>query len=410
MRLSYGASGEAPDASYYNTYTPYGYTYNGRSAVVPSNIELSSLKWQTLIGKNLGFNLGILKSRITASFDFYQNTTKDLFYKGLNIATTSGFQTVSMNIGTVDNNGWEVSLNTTPIKSRKLIVGFDFNIARNANSITSVSDDYPRESSTGLPGLGKYKSYLILGNPFGSYYGFKFTGVYKDKNSTIATDDAGKPIVGPNGQVVYMRYNYPLVDYTFQPGDAMYQDVNHDGNIDYRDMVYLGNGIPKFVGGFGPTITINGNFTVKAFFNFRWGYDIVNGAKISTTDMYGVDNQSKAVLRRWRNPGDVTDIPRAVFGVGYNWLGSDRYVEDASFVRLASVTARYNLPKLLLQKLGLTMCSVYVTGQNLATWTNYTGQNPDVSTTGSVNPFSYPVDNALTPPSIQYTVGVSVGF
>jgi TonB-linked SusC/RagA family outer membrane protein len=410
MRLSYGASGDAPDASYYNTYTPFGYTYNGRAAVVPSNIELSSLKWQTLVGKNIGFNLGILNNRIIASADFYQNTTKDLFYKGLNIATSSGFQSVSMNIGTVDNNGWEVSLNTIPIKTRKFIVGFDFNLARNANSITSVSDDYPRESAVGVPGLGKYKSYLILGNPFGSYYGFKFAGVYKDKNATIATDESNKPIIGPNGQVVYMRYNYPFVDYTFQPGDAMYEDVNHDGNIDYRDLVYLGNGIPKFVGGFGPSVTINGNFTIKAFFNFRWGYDIVNGAKISTTNMYGVDNQSKAVLRRWRNPGDVTDIPRAVLGVGYNWLGSNRYVEDASFVRLASVTARYNLPKLLLQKLKLNMLSIYVTGQNLYTWTKYTGQNPDVATEGSVNPFSYPVDNALTPPSIQYTVGVSVGF
>lgn len=410
LRLSYGASGEAPDASYYNTYTPFNFTYNGRAAVAPSNIELSSLKWQTLIGKNLGLNLGILQNRIIASAEFYRNTTKDLFYKGLNISTTSGFQSVDMNIGTVDNNGWELGINTIPLKTRKLIVGFDFNIARNVNSITSVSDDYPRESSVGVPGLGKYKSYLILGNPFGSYYGFKYKGVYKDKNATIATDESGKPIVGPNGQTVYMRYNYPQIDYIFQPGDAIYDDINHDGNIDYRDMVYLGNGIPKFVGGFGPSITFNGNFTLKAFFNFRWGYDIVNGAKITTTNMYGVNNQSTAVLRRWRNPGDVTDIPRALYGVGYNWLGSDRYVEDASFVKLASVTARYNLPKLLLQKLHVNMASIYFTGQNLAIWTNYTGQNPDISTVGSVNPFSYPVDNALTPPAIQYTIGLSVGF
>ncbi|OCX52133.1 SusC/RagA family TonB-linked outer membrane protein [Mucilaginibacter sp. PPCGB 2223] len=410
LRLSYGASGEAPDASYYGTYTPFNATYNGVAAVAPSNIQLSSLKWQTLIGKNLGINLGLFNNRVIADAEFYQNTTKDLFYQGLAIPSSNGFQSVDMNIGTVDNNGWEVSLNTVPIKTKRLIVGFDFNIARNANSITSVSDDYPRESSVGVPGLGKYKSYLIIGNPFGSYYGFKYKGVYKDKTATIATDENGRQIIGPNGQVVYMRYNYPQVDYTFQPGDAMYEDINHDGNIDYRDLVYLGNGIPKFVGGFGPTITIGGNFSLKAYFNFRWGYDIVNGAKITTTNMYGVNNQSTAVLRRWRNPGDVTDIPRALYGAGYNWLGSDRYVEDASFVRLASVTARYNLPKLLLQKLKLHMASIYLTSQNLATWTNYTGQNPDVSTVGSVNPFSYPVDNALTPPAIQYTVGVTIGF
>lgn len=412
LRLSYGASGKAPkdNYGYFNNYTPFAWSYAGRAAVYPSNIELAKLKWETLVGKNLGFNLWLFNSRVKIDAEIYRNTTKNMFYNDLRIATTSGYSAIDMNIGTMNNDGWEIGINTTPIKTKKWIVGFDFNISRNINSIQSISEFYPRESSIGLPDQGKYKSFLIIGNPFGSYYGFKYKGVYTDRDATIAKDENGSPIVGPNGQTVYMRYNYPTVDYVFQPGDARYEDINHDGNIDEKDMVYLGNSVPKFTGGFGPNITFNGNIKVQAFFSYRYGYDIVNNAKITTTNMYSVNNQSTAVLRRWRNPGDVTDIPRALYGVGYNWLGSDRYVEDASFIRLSSVTVRYNLTPQSVRRFGMKSASFYLTGQNLYTWTKYTGQDPDVTSVGSSNPFSYASDGSLTPPSKTFTLGVTVGF
>ncbi len=412
FRLSYGASGKAPGSNYgyFNNYTPFDWSYAGRAAVYPSNIELAMLKWETVVGRNLGFNLWLFNSRIRIDAEIYKNTTRNMFYNDLKIASTSGYSKIDMNIGTMNNNGWEIGINTTPLKTKKLSIGFDFNIARNINSIQSVSEFYPRESAAGLPKIGEYKSFLIEGNPFGSYYGFKYKGVYTDKEATIARDEKGNEIIGPNGQTIYMRYNYPTIDYAFQPGDAIYEDVNHDGNIDEKDMVYLGNSVPKFTGGFGPNVTFNGNLKIQAFFSYRYGYDIVNKAKITTTNMYGVNNQSTAVLRRWRNPGDVTDMPRALYGDGYNWLGSDRYVEDASFLRLSSVTVRYNLGQQLLKRLNVKSGSVYVTGQNLYTWTNYTGQDPDVTSSGSSSPFSYAQDNALTPPSKTFTLGVTVGF
>jgi TonB-linked SusC/RagA family outer membrane protein len=412
LRMSYGASGNAPknNYAYFNTYSPFDWSYAGKPAIYPSNIGLSRLKWETVIGKNLGFNLWLFNSAVKIDAEIYQNTTKNMFYEDLRIATTSGYSGLDMNVGTMNNNGWEIGISTVPYRSKKLTVGFDFNIARNVNSIQSISEFYPRESIIGLPVQGTYKSFLIEGNPFGSYYGFKYKGVYADAEATIAKDQQGNTIIGPNGQIVYMRYNYPTVDYVFQPGDAMYEDINKDGNIDERDMVYLGNGIPKFTGGFGPNITLNGNLKIQAFFSYRLGYDIVNAAKITTTNMYGVNNQSTAVLQRWRNPGDITDMPRALYGAGYNWLGSDRYVEDASFVRLSSVTVRYNLTANLLSRLSMKSASVYVTGQNLYTWTGYTGQNPDISTSGANSPFKYPQDNALTPPSRQFTLGITVGL
>jgi len=412
FRASYGASGNAPGSNYayFSAYQPFDWSYAGKPAIYPANMALSKLKWETVVGKNLGLNLWLFKNKIKIDAEIYQNTTKDMFYKDLKISTLTGFEKVNMNIGTMDNNGWEIGINTIPVKTKKLIIGFDFNIARNSNSMRSVSEFYPRESVAGVPKQGEYKSYLIMGNPFGSYYGFKFKGVYKDKDATIAKDAEGQPIIGPNGQTIFMRYNYPNVDYVFQPGDAIYEDINHDGNIDYMDMVYLGNGIPKITGGFGPRITFKGNLTLQAFFSYRYDYEIVNLAKMRTSNMYGVENQSTAVLRRWRNPGDVTDMPRALLGDGYNWLGSDRYVEDASFIRLSSITCRYNLSKNLLNKIKLKSGSVWLTGQNLNTWSSYTGQNPDVSIMGSSNPFSYPQDKALTPPSITYTFGLTAGF
>jgi len=116
------------------------------------------------------------------------------------------------------------------------------------------------------------------------------------------------------------------------------------------------------------------------------------------------------VLARWRNPGDVTDVPRALNNSGFNWLGSDRYVSDASFVRLRSVTARYNLKKSLADKLSMKNASIYVTAENLYTWTKYKGVDPDVSQRSLNSPFSYLVDVALTPPSRNVLMGLTVGF
>ena len=126
--------------------------------------------------------------------------------------------------------------------------------------------------------------------------------------------------------------------------------------------------------------------------------------------MYGFNNQSTAVLRRWRNPGDVTDIPRALWNAGYNWLGSDRYVEDASFLRFRSITARYNLNNKALQKPKLKAGSVYLTAENLVTFTRYTGQDPEVAPRGISGPFTVVTDNSTTPPVFALTLGLTASF
>jgi hypothetical protein len=124
--------------------------------------------------------------------------------------------------------------------------------------------------------------------------------------------------------------------------------------------------------------------------------------------MYGNSNQSTAVLRRWRHEGDQTDIPRALYGQGYNYLGSDRFVEDASFVRLKQVSLRYSLPQSFIQRIGVTKFDVFGTIQDLYTWTNYSGQDPEVSLSSNIYMLSR--DNANTPRPRTFAFGILANF
>lgn len=410
FRLSYGQSGKAPryDYTYFNIYGNFSSEYLEMNGVYPQNVELSNLKWETLTGKNLGFNLQMFKRRVTLDVDFYRNTTDDMIFPNIDLTTVSGYSKIDANVGKMDNQGWEVGLFTTPYKSGKWKVEFNFNIASNENMIREISEYFPNQSGN-TDRNGEFKRFLQTDNPFGSFYGYRFKGVYTDKDATLARDASGNVITGPNGQTVYMRFNYPLTDYTFQPGDAIYEDINKDGNIDSRDVVYLGNSNPKITGGFGPNIIFNNQFKLLLFFNYRLNYDVVNGTDMLTTNMYGWSNQSTATLSRWRNPGDVTNMPRAVYGAGYNWLGSDRYVEDASFLRLRSITFSYTLGKETLKKLRMDEIRTYITADNIYTWTNYKGQDPEVSMK-SGDPFAIAIDNSRTPPTSRISIGLSTRF
>jgi hypothetical protein len=314
-----------------------------------------------------------------------------------------------MNVGTMDNDGWEASFNVVPIRNKKWDLSFNFNIAHNQNVIREISPLYPRENAKSSLKNKSFFTYLQEDNPFGSFYGFRYEGVYQDKESTVARDAQGNPIISPDGEIIYMRFNYPTVDYVFQPGDAKYEDINHDGVIDQKDIVYLGNSNPKLTGGFGFSLGYNKSLKLSAFFNYRQGADMINGTKMNTTDMLSYNNQSTAVLRRWRKEGDVTDIPRALYGSGYNSLGSSRYVEDASFLRLRTVTLKYDFSKMLLDRLRINGLSAYVTVENLLTFTRYTGQDPDVAVKLK-DAFTVLIDNSMTPPLKTVTLGITARF
>ncbi|MDN3669517.1 SusC/RagA family TonB-linked outer membrane protein [Echinicola jeungdonensis] len=413
LRASYGSSGNTPRSNYahFSTFSSLNWNYLGETGVVPNNLELTNYKWEEVHQTNFGLNLEMFENRVIIGVDVYRKRTKDLFLDNLRIPSTSGFNAVDMNIGTMDNRGFELSVFTTPYQTKDLRVDFDFNVARNENIVQSISDLYQTDNLEGMQSNGNYFVTIQEGNPLGSFYGYKYKGVYTDGEATIARDANGNVITGPNGDVVPMMFNYPITSYEFQAGDAMYEDINHDGNIDYRDIVWLGDANPKLTGGFGPRVTYK-NLQVSGYFNFRLGVDIVNSTKMGTENMYSYDNQNAAVLNRWRKPGDETDMPRAMLFRGYNWLGSDRYVEDGSFLRFRTLTVRYNMPEPFLDKANLKDLSFYVTTENLFTWTQYTGQDPEVGLTSSNanRLFQIGYDNARTPPTSTVTLGINARF
>lgn len=417
LRADIGTVGNSPGSSFTftNNYKSYGFDYLGLTGIYPTNMELTNLRWEKTTSYNLGTNLIMWKGALVVDFELYRKRTTDMLSSNLSNASTSGFSTIEeQNVGTMDNQGWELSINTQIVRSKIWDVTLNMNFSRNRNIIREIADNYPAAKGTGEK--ADYLQLLQEGRPLGSFYGYRYLGVYKDNDAAIAKDINGKPIIGPDGRPRQMVYNYPnRVDATlstyqeFLGGDAMYDDIDHNGNINRMDIVYLGDSNPFLTGGFGPRVTYKKLLSVSLFFNFRYGNDIINKAKYNTENMRGSDNQSTAVLRRWRNPGDITDVPRALYNYGNNDLASSRFVEDGSFLRLRTVTISYSLPKTLLQKLKIESCKAYLTANNLLTFTNYSGQDPEVSIGGS-DPFKVGVDNSKTPRTKDITLGLSFSF
>ena len=164
-------------------------------------------------------------------------------------------------------------------------------------------------------------------------------------------------------------------------------------------------------GGFGFTLRYD-RFSVNLFCNYRWGNKIVNMARMNAENMYNAYNQCTTVNWRWRKEGDVTDMPRAVYNQGYNWLASDRYVEDGSFLRVKYITFRYRFPSNWVKRIGMTNLSAYLTVNNLWCFTKYSGVDPEISicTDTAKDYYGIAVDNSMTPRAKEWTFGLSATF
>ena len=194
--------------------------------------------------------------------------------------------------------------------------------------------------------------------------------------------------------------------YKFEGGDAIYNDKNHDGNIDELDVEYLGSSLPLLTGGFGFTLHYD-RWKLMANFNYRVDVDVINLDRLDMEAMTSNNNQSQAVNYRWRKNGDLTSIPRAMIGSNnFNTMISDRFVEDASFVRLNYLQLAYSFYAKKIKKYGLNALSFYVSANNLFCLTKYSGIDPEFGTRGS----GIAVTEGQTPRSKSYTIGVTVGF
>jgi TonB-linked SusC/RagA family outer membrane protein len=428
VRPSWGISGRQPGRNYlqYSLLSTASQGYMDLSAVYPTRIRLDGLKWEKVTSLNLGGDLELWDGKVEVNFDWYHKRTKDLLFQNIDIPSTSGFATLTYkNVGDMDNNGWELNINFNRIVTAgKFSMDANFNFASNKNNIRSLDESVLNNfNNHSTFGNGAYYTRLQEGNSFGSIYGFRYKGVYnysfdnlgkanaEGKTCPVARDANGNIMYNYDGTAKPMYYYYSSTKYKFQGGDAIYEDVNHDGSIDQYDVVYLGNCNPKLTGGFGLTFRYD-KFSINFFCNFRYGNKIVNLARMNAENMYYAYNQCTTVNWRWRKEGDVTDVPRAVYQQGYNWLASDRYVENGSFLRMKYITMRYNFSKNFIKHLGMTGLNAYLTIDNIFCMTKYSGSDPEINicTDTSKDYYGICVDNSTTPRPHEWTLGISATF
>lgn len=457
FRPSWGVNGRTPSSEYLQ-YAKYaaGSQYGNGNTLLPSTrvdgLQLSDLKWEKTTSWNLGANLGLFDDMIEADFNYYYKKTNDLLNPGVAISSQTGYTTLAWkNIGSMENKGWEFNITAKKfIKAGKFSMDASFNVAQNFNKITEmdqtvldgINEDWSADSR------GKYFKRIQVGNSLGSIFGLRHKGVYQysydylenlrrqgyvmegnekimirdnndlvdylnnrflpaGKTAPIALNRDGKVITGADGKPLRMTYNSKDggETYKFDGGDVIYEDVNHDGTINSLDMVYLGNSNPKFSGGFGFTFRY-GNWSLRTNFVYRTGFKVVNFARMGVEKMYDTTNQSTAVNWRWRKNGDLTEIPRALYNYGYNWLGSDRYVEDASFLRFSYVSLSYDVPKKFLKSVGLNTLRFDLSGQNIFVWSKYSGTDPEHANNG----WNFASDSSQTPRSKSFTLRMRIGI
>ena len=467
FRPTWGFTGNTGGGGYnqYNRYASGGH-YNGHTVITPENLSLTEIRWEKTKQWNLGFNIGFFDDLITAELEIYNKKTTDLLMNDLRIPSANGFQYLSkVNAGTLRNKGWELNMNTAKIcKVGKFSLKLRGNIAQNFNEVEEMNPlilESLNGSETYQPGNLSYNQRVQIGNALGSIYGLRYKGVYKydyDHNGftpasinsygyselgntgyagnadgtinynepintaaaamrrgdiatcPIAYDENGNMLTDAKGIPLQMYYCYnESYKYKFSGGDAIYEDINHDGQIDRYDMVYLGNSNPKCNGGFGIQLFYE-KFTLNAGFNFRMGNKIVNMARMTYESMLNNNNQSFATTWRWRKNGDETVVPRALSHTlgynSYNSLPSDRYVENGNYLRLQYVQLSYDFEPKVLKKYGIRNLKLFASLNNLWCWTKYTGVDPDVSPQG----FSVCTDNSRTPRSKSFTCSINLGF
>jgi len=404
VRVNWGQSGNSPSA-YYGKFESLG-TYGEMTAIGPTSVEMKNLKYETVTQSNFGLDLGFFKDRLNFTFDLYHKKTTDMLHKDVSIPSSTGISGAKVayyNSGEMTNQGWEFRTDIDIIRNKTWKVGFNFNISQNRNEINKLP-----ENKKGMKyelKNGEYAYKFVEGNPLGAIYGYNCMGVYQNVEDTYAKDLNGNIINDVNGNPVVMKNGSETV----YPGDAKYKDQNGDGVIDKYDIVYLGNTNPKITGGFGFSVNYK-TWGLVASFHGRAGQKVINNVRYENENMKGKNNQSTAVLRRWRNEGDNTEIPRALYDRGNNHLGSDRFMEDASFLRLKTLTLKYEFPRELTQRMHIDRLNVYITGYDLLTWTNYSGQDPEIQESYVDGLYLTYKDGARTPKARRFSIGFNLNF
>ena len=320
--------------------------------------------------------------------------TRDLLLYAL-LPATSGYEQGMLNIGKIRNRGFEFTLETVNIKTRQFQWSTSFNIAFNRNRILALVDNQNtlQTSVTWETHFNSQFPYISQVNkPTGMMYGFIYDGTYKPEDFDAAGNlKSGIPAYKGN---------------KMQPGDMKYRDMNGDGKIDDYDRTIIGCGQPLHTGGFSNNFTWK-NFDLNIFFSWSYGNDILNANRlIFESGWKSQTNQLASYANRWTPSNPTSDTPRAAATGSEEY--SSRVIEDGSFLRLKNVSLGYTIPSRQLRKAGISSLRLYVSADNIWTWTNYSGPDPEVSTRNSVLTPGF--DWSAYPRAYGFTAGVNITF
>lgn len=402
-------------------------------SVLPNPI----LTWETMITRNVGLDFGFLNERINGTLDFYWNSTKDLLIK--HNVTAPGYTTVYENCGKTSNRGIELTLNASIVRSRNFTLGANFNIGFNKNRVDQIKEgvDYlPFPSGWAGTDNKNQEDYIArVGDPIGQVYGWVADGYYTtadfqsyDPATNKYTLKEGVPTTSLEGGTIGIR-----------PGTMKLRDLDGDGVVDSKDLTVIGDTNPVCQGGFGISATFFRNFDLSANFTYSIGNDLYNANKIASSQQYrsGTYPNMLAEMRpgnaySYLNPqtgellSTLEDLaywneggngqPAKAMWSPYSFgsavvLPTSWAIEDASFLRLQSITLGYTLPTTLTQKVGIQNCRFYVTASNLFCITSYTGYDPEVSSyvrNSGYSSLTPGIDYSSYPKSRGWTFGVNV--
>ncbi len=390
LRTSYGMTGNNFISNYgsigllgTNTYIFGNSIVNGKS---PTSFGDELLSWETSKQFDIGIDLQLFKGRIDLVYDFYNKINSDLL---LNVPVPSivGFTNNLRNIGRVRNHGMEWLLTT-----RNLIGKFrwntTFNISYNRNKVLALGSSGDPIISNVTPMQATHITQI--GQPIGSFYGFIFDGIYN-----TAGEIAERPHLS-----------------TDRPGDPIIRDVNNDGRIDMDDRSIIGNNVPDYTFGLDNTFKFKG-FDLRIFLHGVQGMQIMNITKEGVGIMHGRINQLGIARDRWRspdNPGNGKVFRADLDILGYRRLSSTYFMEDASFVQLRNITLGYTFSPQLLNRVRISSARIFITGQNLFTFTNYSMYNPEASQRNANTALTPGADADVYPLTSTYTLGLNITF
>ncbi|MFK7981893.1 MAG: SusC/RagA family TonB-linked outer membrane protein, partial [Saprospiraceae bacterium] len=411
LRFSYGETGNERIGNYdfTSTYLP-GFTYNGISGVAPARLGNSAISWESTTSTNIGFNLGILENRFNVVFEWWKKETNDLL-ASVPLPEESGFGSIRKNVGSVENRGIDLGINGTILEQNGFKWESSFNISFLENEVTRLAGGTPFQSG----------DYLIEeGQPIGNIFGFKNLGIYQYDESNAYTPEGVLLTANFSTEGDFQDYSLNGQAYSGEVkqlknagkvlvgGDIIWEDLNNDFNITVADKQTIGNGLPEFFGGLTNSFSYKG-VSLSFLFDFNFGndlwrrYDELRNDLNSSNETPGPNRINGA----WREQGDVTDFPRLTRVAQNRERPNSFFVTEGDFIKLRFIRLNYDLPRSLMKRVnGIEKISFNVSLNNLATWTNYIGYNPELGSRG--NPLQPGVDNLRYPNSRSVIFGLRV--